>query len=73
MKKTLTSVLVAVSLWLPASMAVAHEGHGHENPLSPGHYISNPEHSIQLTLIVSACIAFAWLINRSVRKIKQEE
>jgi hypothetical protein len=36
----------------------AHEGHGHENPLSPGHYIANPVHFIPLALAVAAVVVF---------------
>lgn len=54
------------------SVVWAHAGHGYDNPLSPGHYVTNPEHYGQLVLIVAACVAFAWLINRSVRKIIKE-
>jgi hypothetical protein len=37
---------------------LAHPGHGHENPLSPGHYVANPQHLIPLALSVAAVIAF---------------
>lgn len=70
MRKLFKLVSVAAVVLSPAGV-FAHEGHAHDNPLSPGHYITNPEHSIQLLLIVVASIAFAWLVNRSVKKINQ--
>ncbi|MFM8914332.1 MAG: hypothetical protein ACKOE6_15655 [Flammeovirgaceae bacterium] len=63
---TLGAVVAPSILW-------AHAGHGHDNPLSPGHYVTNPEHSVQLVLIVAASVAIAWLINQSVKKITEEK
>ncbi|MBL7846027.1 MAG: hypothetical protein JNL40_01065 [Cyclobacteriaceae bacterium] len=60
MKKIL-SLLLAVST-VPV---FAHPGHGTQNPLSPGHYIANPEHSIPLTLAIGAAVVLTvWLLNR---------
>ena len=66
MKKLIYGLLSAVGIF-GAHMSNAHPGHGHENPLSPGHYITNPEHSVLLLLTVAASIAFAWFINRGSR------
>lgn len=63
---TLGAVVAPSILW-------AHAGHGHDNPLSPGHYVTNPEHSVQLVLIIAASVAIAWLINQSVKKITEEK
>lgn len=38
--------------------AYGHAGHGHESPLSPSHYVANPEHLTPLALTVAAAIAF---------------
>ena len=47
-------------------MSVAHPGHGHENPLSPGHFLGNPEHSIPIALtIVVAAVFIGWTVRRA--------
>ncbi len=71
--KTITKLFILVSAFFAPTFVLAHAGHGHENPLSPGHYVNNPEHSVQLLLIVVAAIALAWLINRSIQKLTQEK
>jgi hypothetical protein len=35
---------------------LAHPGHGHESPLSPGHYVTNPEHFLPLALTTGAVL-----------------
>ena len=35
---------------------LAHPGHGHENPLSPGHYVTNPEHFLPLALTIGVVL-----------------
>ena len=46
----------------------AHPGHGSENPLSPGHYVANPEHALPLTLTIAAVVVVAaWLTSRKQR------
>lgn len=35
---------------------LAHPGHGHESPLSPGHYVANPEHFLPLALTIGAVL-----------------
>lgn len=60
MKKILSLLLVVSTVPL-----YAHPGHGTHNPLSPGHYIANPEHSIPLTLAIGASVVLVlWLVNR---------
>lgn len=60
MKKLITLIPLASSL-----SAFAHPGHGTQNPLSPGHYIANPEHSIPITLAIgTAVVLVTWLANR---------
>lgn len=60
MKKLITLIPLASSL-----SALAHPGHGTQNPLSPGHYIANPEHSIPITLAIgTAVVLVTWLANR---------
>ncbi|MBL7852116.1 MAG: hypothetical protein JNN04_14535 [Cyclobacteriaceae bacterium] len=63
MKKIASLLLVAVSL-----PVFAHPGHGTQNPLSPGHYVANPEHAIPLTLAIGAAIVLAtWFMTRRSR------
>jgi hypothetical protein len=45
-------------LMIAPLFAQAHPGHGHESPLSPGHYIVNPQHYIPLALTVGAALLF---------------
>lgn len=58
---------IVVSAWialLPLSV-IAHAGHGHDNPLSPGHYVSNPQHSFPITLaIATVVVLITWLALR---------
>lgn len=46
----------------------AHPGHGHENPLSPGHYVANPEHFIPLALTVVVSLVLIGLYRVYVMK-----
>ena len=41
-----------ILLTLFGSLAFAHPGHGTQNPLSPGHYLGNPEHALPVTLSI---------------------
>jgi hypothetical protein len=70
-KQTKFFLSLAISFIAPIS-AIAHPGHGHESPLSPGHYIANPEHFIPmaLTLGVSliAILAYRYFSIRSKQK-----
>lgn len=64
MKKRITVLLLLVlPLWNQALLA--HEGHGHDNPLSPGHYLGNPEHALPLALtVVAGLVVIGWGISR---------
>ena len=54
--------IITLSLSLVALVLQAHPGHGSENPLSPGHYLGNPEHALPLTLsIMAAFVLVGWL------------
>jgi hypothetical protein len=54
----------SIIAFLPLSL-VAHAGHGQDNPLSPGHYVNNPEHSWPITLaIATVVVLITWLVNR---------
>ncbi len=66
MKKIVSLLLLVTSL-----PALAHPGHGSQNPLSPGHYIANPEHSIPLTLAIgTAVVLITWWVNKRSRSTK---
>lgn len=59
---------ICLLLALAAMPAIAHPGHGSENPLSPGHYVANPEHALPLTLTIAAVVVVAaWLTSRKQR------
>jgi hypothetical protein len=66
MKKIITLVMAFAAL-----PALAHPGHGSQSPLSPGHYVSNPEHSIPITLAVAAVVVLiTWFSSRRQRTPK---
>lgn len=57
--------LTTITLVLSSAMTGrAHEGHGHESPLSPGHYVTNPEHALPVALTLVVALAFGWLVYR---------
>ncbi len=63
---------ILLTAWAAASPAFAHAGHGHDNPLSPGHYVNNPEHAIPLTLAFVVCIIvitwFSYKVQHRINK-----
>jgi len=54
MKKPATPLILFAPI-----LASAHPGHGTGNPLSPDHYVGNPEHSLPIALTVAAGIVVA--------------
>lgn len=63
--KKIVSVIIAATM---TSGLWAHPGHGHGNPLSPGHYVTSPEHAVQLTLAIAVgVILLNWLFSRLAR------
>ncbi|MEK6783824.1 MAG: hypothetical protein AABY93_19150 [Bacteroidota bacterium] len=63
--KTVSKILASAMVALSPLSAIAHAGHGHDNPLSPGHYANNPEHSLPITLaIATVVVLLTWLVNR---------
>jgi hypothetical protein len=71
MKRLINIAFVVVLAAMAPVSALAHAGHGHENPLSPGHYVVNPEHSIYLGIIVVGSIVVAWMMNKIARRVQQ--
>jgi hypothetical protein len=63
-------VIIALLAVLPLSV-LAHEGHGHEHPLSPGHYLGNPEHAIPISLAFAAVTVFIISRVRAARKARK--
>jgi hypothetical protein len=57
---------------LCVSAAQAHPGHGHENPLSPGHYTGNPEHALPLALTIAvSAVLMVWGMSRLGRYLSK--
>ena len=68
--KSITLLLLAATSVFPLA-TFAHEGHGHDNPWSPGHFLANPEHSIPLALaiaLVTALVVRRYLAAKKARK-----
>lgn len=64
MKKIARVAIGIVFILLTPFALLAHPGHGHESPLSPGHYVANPEHFLPLALTIGA-VLIAALVYRS--------
>jgi amino acid transporter len=54
--KTIVKKIILVAFALMPVFVFAHPGHGHESPLSLGHYVANPEHYIPLALTLGAAL-----------------
>ena len=67
--KTLKTILLMGVVYSPLAV-FAHAGHGHENPLSPGHYLGNPEHAIPLALTL---IVVLFLAGRKLLQIRAKK
>lgn len=69
MKRLFSTLLFAAG----AIVLAAHPGHGHENPLSPGHYTGNPEHALPLALTVAvATVLIVWGVVQVNRYLQKE-
>lgn len=70
--KNLIRILWANAMLLLPLVGVGHPGHGHESPLSPGHYLGNPEHAIPIALTVVVAASYvAWRIWRTRNEVKK--
>jgi hypothetical protein len=56
MEKIIKISLAAIFTLLVPVALIAHPGHGHESPLSPGHYVANPEHFLPLALTIGVAL-----------------
>ena len=71
--KTFKYILLAGVTFSPFAL-FAHAGHGHEDPMGPGHYLGNPEHALPLALAVTLIVVL-FMAGRKVllaRTKKQE-
>lgn len=59
--KTANKLLSAAALLAVPAASMAHPGHGHENPLSPVHYLANPEHAVPLAITLVAVVVLGWM------------
>lgn len=62
-----------ICILLTPVLLLAHPGHGHENPLSPGHYIANPEHFLPLALTIGAVLMAVFAYRSYLRQSKQNK
>jgi hypothetical protein len=72
MKKVIHYLLAIVIMICAPQFSDAHPGHGHDNPLSPGHYVGNLEHLIPLLIVVALSVAVAWSLNRIVDRVNEK-
>jgi hypothetical protein len=61
MKKAIVFVLSVIMMMI-TFVSQAHPGHGSENPLSPGHYVFNPEHAAPIVLALVVSVIVSWLL-----------
>jgi hypothetical protein len=74
MEKIIKVILGVISSVLLTPIAMfAHPGHGHENPLSPGHYVANPEHFIPLAFTIGAVLIAALSYRAYLIRSKQNK
>jgi len=56
MEKRASVFISIICILLTPFALFAHAGHGHESPLSPGHYVANPEHFLPLALTIGVVL-----------------
>ncbi len=64
MKKALTYLAAMVIMMAVSLNTVAHPGHGNDNPLAPGHYVSNPQHALPIVLTLAMAVVVSWILNK---------
>lgn len=65
--KKIFKTAVGIIAFLP-TLAMAHPGHGHENPLSPDHYLANAEHSLPIALTLGVVVFAVWKWKKATSK-----
>jgi hypothetical protein len=73
MEKIIRITMSVICIGLVPVGLLAHPGHGHENPLSPGHYIANPEHFLPLALTIAAVFIAVLAYRRYREYLKQNK
>lgn len=72
MEKIARVILGIIGILLAPVAVFAHPGHGHESPLSPGHYVTNPEHFLPLALsigaVLMAALGYQYYLGQSKQK-----
>jgi len=59
MEKSARVAISIICILLTPFALLAHPGHGHQSPLSPGHYVANPEHFLPLALTIGVVLIAA--------------
>lgn len=73
MEKIARVIISMVGLLLTPIALFAHPGHGHENRLSPGHYVANPEHFLPLALTIGVMLISAFTYRLYLIRSKQNK
>lgn len=71
--KSFVMKFALISTVLFPVLASAHPGHGNENPLSPGHYVANPQHFIPLALTVAVILILIVAYRQYVVRSRQRK
>jgi hypothetical protein len=73
MEKIARITIGVICILFAPVVLLAHPGHGHENPLSPGHYIANPEHFLPLALTLGAVLLAVFAYRSYLSQSKQNK
>lgn len=66
--------LFAIVLASAPAVVFAHPGHGNDNPLSPDHYLGNPEHTIPLTLLIAVgVLGLNWGVSVLAKRLSRRK
>ncbi len=66
-------VVISIFILSTPLALFAHPGHGYYNPLSPGHYVANPEHFLPLAITIGAVLIAALAYRSYVIRSKQNK
>jgi len=70
--KNLIKILGTYAFVILPAITFTHPGHGHDNPLSPEHYLGNPVHAIPVALTVAAAgFLIVWKIWKTRNETKK--